>query len=136
MSDTFQKLALVPEGEHIVRLDHGEKHWYMNKRPDLHLFFWMENSLDYDGVILPGYFQVREWINEKTFRAGPKSKYFRMYQACFGPVDSDIFRTDDFRGIDLRALVKNIKRDSTKEALAPVNHYSKVDRILGKADED
>jgi len=90
---------------------------------------------DFGSVSLRAYFQVK-WIDDRTFKAGPKSRYFRTYQVCFGPADSDIFSIDSFPLGKYLIEVVSVEKDALGEGLDPVNQYSKVGAIKGVVQND
>ena len=84
------------------------------------------------GVILPAWFNVKESKSKTTVKAGWKSDFLRMYQACF---DIKLDRKDripmsSFDSVLLKAEVMTIAKDTKGQPLAAINQYSRVKRCI------
>ena len=84
------------------------------------------------GVILPAWFNVQESKSKTTVKAGWKSDFLRMYQACF---DIKLERKDripmsSFNSVLLKVEVKTIAKDTKGQPLAAINQYSRVKRCI------
>jgi hypothetical protein len=128
-------LSKVENGQYWVKLVRAVKCPPRYGRTDLLMNFRiLEGS--HEGVVLPAYYQVT-WLDERTFTAGPKSNYFRDYQACIGSVaGKSCFTTEDFEDRKCIATVKQVVKDADGEPLAPLNQYSRVHRLRERVDED
>ena len=134
MSEEFIPLPQIDEGEYIATLTRCFKAPPRFGRTDLVMEFEVPWG-DFDRVTLKAYFQVG-WLNNTSFKAGPKSNYFRTYQSCFGEASSTIFEINDFPDGKYLVEVRNICHDSRREPLDPINQYSTVKRIKGGADHE
>lgn len=131
---TYQPLVLVPEGQYEVTPVQSYQGWYMGKRPDLRVEFALVSG-DHQGKLITGYWQVK-WLDDGRFSVGPKSNFFRMYQACFGEQDSNAFDLGCLGNHIYLAEVANVDQDSKRRHLAEVNQYSKVVRLLDVVEEE
>ena len=82
--------------------------------------------------VIPGWFNIEPSDSKTTIKAGWKSNFLRMYQAC---LDKRLDRRDriSMRPLEDKPLgveVITIQRDSNQDPLAEVNHYSRVKRVL------
>ena len=82
--------------------------------------------------VIPGWFNIEPSDSKTTIKAGWKSNFLRMYQAC---LDTRLDRRDrismrPFEDKPLVVEVITIQRDSNKDPMAEVNHYSRVKRVL------
>ena len=128
-------LAKVENGQYLVKLVREVKCPTRYERTDLLLDFRILEGI-HEGMVLPAYYQVR-WLDERTFTAGPKSNYFRDYQACIGSVaGKSCFTTEDFEDRKCIATVTQVVKDAEGEPLAPLNQYSRVRRLRERIDED
>ena len=128
-------LAKVEDGQYWVKLVRAVKCPPRYGRTDLLMNFRILEGI-HEGVVLPAYYQVK-WLDERTFTAGPKSNYFRDYQACIGSVaGKSCFTTEDFEDRKCIATVKQVVKDADGEPLAPLNQYSRVRRLRERVDED
>jgi hypothetical protein len=128
-------LSKVENGQYWVKLVRAVKCPTRYERTDLLLDFQILEGI-HEGVILPAYYQVT-WLDERTFTAGPKSNYFRDYQACIGSVAGKLcFTAEDFEDRKCIATVKQVVKDAEGEPLAPLNQYSRVHRLRECVYED
>ena len=134
MTSDFTPLPHIDEGEYIATLTRCFKAPPRFGRTDLVMEFEVQTD-DFELVLVNAYFQVK-WIDSKTFNAGPKSRYFRTYQTCFGKASSITFELTDFPEGEYRLEVTNVERDGRWQALDPVNQYSKVGKIKGRVNND
>ena len=130
---TYQPLVLLEEGQYQVTPFRSGQHWYMGKRADLRVEFALVSG-DHQGELITGYWQVK-WLNSNRFSAGPKSNFFRMYQACFGRQDNNEFDLGCLRNHIYLAEIENVVHDSKGRVLAEVNQYSRVTRLLEVVEE-
>ena len=84
------------------------------------------------GVILPAWFNVKESKSKTTVKAGWKSDFLRMYQACF---DIKLDRKDripmsSFDSVLLKVEVMTIAKDTKGQPLDKINQYSRVKRCI------
>ena len=82
--------------------------------------------------LIQGWFRIKPSDSHTTIKAGWKSNFLRMYQACF---DKRLDRRDrismrPFEDKPLVVEVVSIARDSNQDSMAQVNHYSRVKRVL------
>ena len=82
--------------------------------------------------VIPGWFNIEPSDSKTTIKAGWKSNFLRMYQAC---LDKRLDRRDrismrPFEDKPLVVEVVSIARDSNQDPMAEVNHYSRVKRVL------
>ena len=87
---------------------------------------------EFNGVILPAWFNVKESKGKTVVKAGWRSDFLRMYQACF---DVRLDRNDRipmsrFNSVRLKVQVDTIAKDSKGQPLAKVNQYSRVKRLI------
>ena len=128
-------LAKVEDGQYWVKLVRAVKCPTRYERTDLLMNFRILEGI-HEGVVLPAYYQVT-WLDQRTFRAGHKSYYFRDYQACIGSVAGKAcFTTEDFEDRRCIATVKQVIKDAEGQPLAPLNRYSRVHRLQECVDED
>ena len=130
---TYEPLVLVPEGQYEVTPVRSYQGWYMGKRPDFRVQFALVSG-DHQGKLLTMYRQVK-WLENSRFSVGPKSDFFRDYQACFGKQDSNVFDIGCLGNHIYLAEVENSKKDSKGRHLAEVNQYSKVVMLLDVVEE-
>ena len=131
-NDQFIKPERVLDGNYLVSFHSVRKGAPRYGRQDLILFFSMK---DRENALLPAYFQVT-WQEDGSFRAGPKSNYYRSYQACLGLARSYIFSVDDFRGKEVMAKVVTVTKDSDKDDLDILNQYSRIKKVWVDKDTD
>ena len=85
---------------------------------------------DFHQVVLPSYYRV-EWGKGNNFRAGWHSYFCRDYQQCFGRVErKDRYAMSKFESVVLKVKVVVNTTDAKGQPLAPVNQYSRVERVL------
>ena len=82
--------------------------------------------------VIPGWFNIEPSESKTTVKAGWKSNFLRMYQEALiiRLARQDRISMRPFEGEPLTVEVITIQRDSNKDSLAEVNHYSRVKRIL------
>ena len=134
MTSDFTPLPQLDEGEYVGRLVRKTQSPPRWGRQDLVMEFEVQAD-DFEPVLVSTYFQVK-WIDNETFNAGPKSRYFRTYQTCFGRASSITFELTDFPEGEYRLEVTNVERDGRWQPLDPVNQYSKVGKIKGRVNND
>ena len=83
---------------------------------------------EFYGEILPGWFNVEASKSRTTVKAGWKSNFVRMYQACF---DIRLERKDRipmsrFDSVIMKVEVVTVGKDSKGEPLAKINQYSRI----------
>ena len=130
-TDQFIKPERIAEGAYEVSFHSVQKGAFIYGRQDLILHFSLKNS----EKVLPAYFQV-SWKDDKSFEAGPKSNYYRSYQACFGFARGYNFSVDDFKGKEVMAKVVTVTKDSDKDELDILNQYSRIKKMWVDKDTD
>jgi len=134
MTSDFTPLPQIDEGDYVGTLTRCSKAPPRFGRTDLVMEFEVPSG-DFDRVTLKAYFQV-SWVDNTSFKAGPKSNYFRTYQVCFGEASSTSFEIDDFPHGKYRVEVQNVRKDSRKEPLDAINQYSTIRKIKGSIDDE
>ena len=129
-SDQFIKPERVSDGDYLVSFHSARKGPPRYGRQDLILFFSMK---DRENALLPAYFQVK-WQEDGSFKAGPKSNYYRSYQACFGLAPGDTFSVDDFKGKEVMAKVVTVTKDADNDDLDILNQYSRIKKMWVEKD--
>ena len=85
---------------------------------------------DFHEVVLPVYYRVK-WGKGNNFGAGWHSYFCRDYQQCFGRVErKDRYAMSKFESVVLKVKVVVNTTDAKGQPLAPVNQYSRVERVL------
>ena len=85
---------------------------------------------DFHEVVLPSYYRVK-WGKGNNFGAGWHSYFCRDYQQCFGRVErKDRYAMSNFKSVFLKVKVVVNTTDAKGQPLAPVNQYSRVERVL------
>ena len=85
---------------------------------------------DFHKVVLPAYYRVK-WSKGNNFGAGWHSNFCRDYQQCFGRVErNDRFAMTKFKSVSFKVKVVVNTTDAKGQPLAPVNQYSRVERVL------
>ena len=82
--------------------------------------------------VIPGWFNIEPSDSKTTIKAGWKSKFVRMYQEVLNVrlERRDRISMRPFEDKPLVVEVITIARDSNKDPMAEVNHYSRVKRVL------
>ena len=130
--DQFIKPERVLDGEYRVSFHSVQKGAPRYGRQDLILYFSIK---DRENELLPAYFQVK-WQEDGSFKAGPKSNYYRSYQACFGLARGYTFSVDDFRGKEVMAKVVTVTKDADNDDLNILNQYSRIKKMWKVIDTD
>jgi hypothetical protein len=121
--------ALIDEGTYRVKLVNWKQHWLF-KRPKLLMDFRVVDHDRFSGTILTAYYNV-QWKG-RSFSAGWKSNFMRDYQVCCGRVErTNAFEMDRFSNSVLCAEVMTNTKDAKGRLLAPVNQYSRIERLVG-----
>ena len=131
-NDQFIKPERVLDGDYLVSFHSAQKGAPRYGRQDLILFFSMK---DRENALLPAYFQVK-WQEDGSFKAGPKSNYYRSYQACFGLARGYTFSVDDFKGKEVMAKVVTVTKDADNDDLDILNQYSRIKKMWKVIDTD
>ena len=131
-NDQFIKPERVSDGDYLVSFHSARKGPPRYGRQDLILFFSMK---DREEALLPAYFQVK-WQEDGSFKAGPKSNYYRSYQACFGPASGNTFSLDDFKDKEVMAKVVTVTKDADNDDLDILNQYSRIKKMWVDRDTD
>ena len=85
---------------------------------------------EFFGFVLPAYYRVK-WGKGNNFGAGWHSYFCRDYQQCFGRVErKDRYAMSKFESVVLKVKVVVNNTDAKGQPLAPVNQYSRVERVL------
>ena len=87
---------------------------------------------------LRGWFNIEPNDSDTQIKAGWNSDLVRMYQECFNErlQRRDRMAPNKFMGKTLELMVVSIDKDSNKNPLAEINHYSRVKKILSILDTD
>ena len=87
---------------------------------------------EFNGAIVPGWFNVQPTKSKTTVKAGWRSNFLRMYQECFNIKleRRDRIPMSRFKSIRLKVEVATIGKDTQGQPLAKINHYSRVGRVL------
>ena len=131
-NDIDQPVLITPGTYEAVMVD-----WKVNyngyfRRHILLMHFRIVAMGPSHGVILPAWFNVKESKSKTTVKAGWKSDFLRMYQACF---DTKLDRKDripmsSFDSVLLKVEVMTIAKDTKGQPLAKINQYSRVKRCI------
>jgi len=131
-NDIDQPVLITPGVYEAVVVD-----WKVNYNPYfrrhiLRMHFRIVAMGPFHGVILPAWFNVKESKGKTTVKAGWKSDFLRMYQACF---DIKLERKDripmsSFDSVLLKVEVMTIAKDTKGQPLAKINQYSRVKRCI------
>ena len=131
-NDLDQPVLITPGTYEAVMVD-----WKVNYNPYfrrhiLLMHFRIVAMGPSHGVILPAWFNVQESKTKTTVKAGWKSDFLRMYQACF---DIKLERKDripmsSFNSVLLKVEVMTIAKDTKGQPLAKINQYSRVKRCI------
>ena len=110
----------------------GKTYNLMFKKYSLEMTFVLGNQR------LRGWYNIEPNESETLIKAGWKSDLLRMYQEVF---DTRLDRRDriapnKFMDKPLALEVVSIEKDSNKNPLAKVNHYSRVKKIVGILEKD
>jgi hypothetical protein len=113
-------------------IEWGKTYNPMFKKYSLEMTFVLGNQR------LRGWYNIEPNESETLIKAGWKSDLLRMYQEVF---DTRLDRRDriapnKFMDKPLALEVVSIEKDSNKNPLAKVNHYSRVKKIVGILEED
>ena len=99
-------------------------------RQDLLMWFRIVEEGEFFGFVLPAYYRVK-WGKGNNFGAGWHSYFCRDYQQCFGRVErKDRYAMSKFESVVLKVKVVVNNTDAKGQPLAPVNQYSRVERVL------
>ena len=131
-NDIDQPVLITPGTYEAVMVD-----WKVNyngyfRRHILLMHFRIIEMGPSHGVILPAWFNVKESKRKTTIKAGWKSDFLRMYQACF---DIKLERKDripmsTFDSVLLKVEVMTIAKDTKGQPLVKINQYSRVKRCI------
>ena len=120
----------VKAGTYRVVMVDWEKGHPQFGRQDLLMRFRIIEEGDFHEVVLPVYYRVK-WGKGNNFGAGWHSYFCRDYQQCFGRVErNDRFAMTKFKSVSLKVKVVVNTTDAKGQPLAPVNQYSRVERVL------
>ena len=123
----------IPLGIYEGRLvEWGKTYNPMFKKYSLEMVFSIRNQR------LRGWFNIEPSDSDAQIKAGWKSDLVRMYQECFNERRQrrDRMAPNKFMGKTLELMVVSIDKDSNKNPLAEINHYSRVKKILSILDTD
>ena len=110
------------------------KVYYNNfyRRHLLLMHFRIVEMGEFNGAIVPGWFNVQPTKSKTTVKAGWRSNFLRMYQECFNTrLDRrDRIPMHRFENVALMVEVETISKDSKGHPLGKINQYSRVRRCL------
>ena len=110
------------------------KVYYNNfyRRHLLLMHFRIVEMGEFNGAIVPGWFNVQPTKSKTTVKAGWRSNFLRMYQECFNIKleRRDRIPMSRFKSIRPKVEVVTIGKDTQGQRLAKINHYSRVGRVL------
>ena len=127
LDEDLDRPIYIPPGIYEGRLiEWGKTYNPMFKKYSLEMVFSIGNE------------RLRDWFNielsdsDTQIKAGWKSDLVRMYQECFNERRQrrDRMAPNKFMGKTLKLMVVSIDKDSNKNSLAEINHYSRVKKIL------
>ena len=127
--DASDRPVWVKAGKYrAVMLDWKQSHPQFG-RQDLLMRFRIIEEGDFHDVVLPAYYRVK-WGKGNNFGAGWHSYFCRDYQQCFGRVErKDRYAMSKFESVVLKVKVVVNNTDAKGQPLAPVNQYSRVERV-------
>ena len=128
--DASDRPVWVKAGKYrAVMVDWKRSHPHFG-RQDLLMWFRIVEEGESFGFVLPAYYRVK-WGKDNNFRAGWHSYFCRDYQQCFGRVErKDRYAMSKFESVVLKVKVVENTTDAKGQPLAPVNQYSRVERML------
>ena len=125
--------VLITPGTYDARmLDWATSYNQYFRRTILLMHFRIVEMGKFHGVVLPAWFTVKPSKIKTTVKAGWRSDFLRMYQACFNiKLDrKDRIPMSRFESILLKVEVVTIGKDTQGQALAKINQYSRVKRCI------
>ena len=129
MSDADRPVWVKAGTYQAVMVDWKRSHPHFG-RQDLLMRFRIVDEGDFYEAVIPAFYRV-SWNKRNNFSAGWYSNFCRDYQQCFGRVErKDRFAMTKFESVQLKVKVVENTTDAKREPLAPVNQYSRVERIL------
>ena len=121
--------VLITPGTYDARmLDWATSYNQYFRRTILLMHFRIVEMGRFYGVVLPAWFSVKPSKSKTTVKAGWRSDFLRMYQACFNiKLDrKDRIPMSRFESLLLKVEVVTIARDTQGQPLAKINQYSRV----------
>ena len=129
MSDADRPVWVKAGTYQAVMVDWKRSHPHFG-RQDLLMRFRIVDEGDFYEVVIPAYYRVT-WNKRNNFSAGWHSHFCRDYQQCFGRVErKDRYAMSKFESVQLKVKVVENTTDAKGQPLAPVNQYSRVERVL------
>ncbi len=125
--------VLITPGTYDARmLDWATSYNQYYRRNILLMHFRIVEMGRFYGVVLPAWFSVKPSKSKTTVKAGWRSDFLRMYQACFNiKLDrKDRIRMSRFESVLLKVEVVTTVRDGQGQSLAKINQYSRVKRCI------
>ena len=125
--------VLITPGTYDARmLDWATSYNQYFRRTILLMHFRIVEMGRFYGVVLPAWFSVKPSKSKTTVKAGWRSDFLRMYQACFNiKLDrKDRIPMSRFESVLLKVEVVTIARDTQGQPLAKINQYSRVKRCI------
>ena len=128
--DASDRPVWVKAGKYrAVMVDWKRSHPHFG-RQDLLMWFRIVEEGESFGFVLPAYYRVK-WGKGNHFSAGWYTHFCRDYQQCFGRVErKDRYAMSKFESVVLKVKVVVNTTDAKGQPLAPVNQYSRVERVL------
>lgn len=133
LEEDLDRPVYIDPGIYKGRLiEWGKTYNPMFKKYSLEMTFVLGNQR------LRGWYNIEPNDSDTLIKAGWKSDLLRMYQEVF---DTRLDRRDriapnKFMDKPLALEVVSIEKDSNKNPLAKVNHYSRVKKIVGILEEN
>ena len=125
--------VLITPGTYDARmLDWATSYNQYFRRTILLMHFRIVEMGRFYGVVLPAWFSVKPSKSKTTVKAGWRSDFLRMYQACFNiKLDrKDRIPMSRFESVLLKVEVVTIGKDTQGQPLAKINQYSRVKRCI------
>ena len=134
--DIGRPVLITPGTYDALMLDWATSYNQYFRRTILLMHFRIVEMGRFHGVVLPAWFSVKpnksKSKSKTTVKAGWRSDFLRMYQACFNiKLDrKDRIRMSRFESALLKVEVVTTVRDTQGQSLAKINQYSRVKRCI------
>ena len=132
-NENIDRPVLITPGTYdALMLDWATSYNQYFRRTILLMHFRIVEMGRFHGVVLPAWFTVKPNKSKTTVKAGWRSDFLRMYQACFNiKLDrKDRIPMSRFESILLKVEVVTTVRDTQGQSLAKINQYSRVKRCI------
>ena len=130
--DIGRPVLITPGTYDALMLDWATSYSQYYRRNILLMHFRIVEMGRFYGVVLPAWFSVKPSKSKTTVKAGWRSDFLRMYQACFNiKLDrKDRIPMSRFESILLKVEVVTTVKDGQGQSLAKINQYSRVKRCI------